>query len=114
LAVDAGALQRLLAPHRQRLRLVVICACLGGDHAPASLYAGSLAQAVHRLGIPAVVASRYPLSANASTRLTRVLYRALLARGASLEEALLQARAALHSPSGKATPEDPGDSFGSL
>jgi tetratricopeptide (TPR) repeat protein len=94
-ALDVDRLRGLLDRHRAGLRLVVLSACLGGDRDPAGVYVGSLAQAVHRLGVPAVVASRYPLSVPGSIRLTRVLYEALLAEGAPIEAALLRARSAL-------------------
>jgi CHAT domain len=94
-AFDVDRLRGLLDRRRAGLRLVVLSACLGGDRDPAGLHIGSLAQAVHRLGVPAVVASRYPLSVPGSIRLTRVLYDALLAEGAPVEVGLLRARSAL-------------------
>ncbi|WP_437607344.1 CHAT domain-containing protein [Sorangium sp. So ce834] len=111
-AIDGYRLARLLEPRRDRLRLVVLCACHSGGGDPNGLFLGSVAQALHRMGIPAVVGSRYPLSTDGSLRLTRVLYDALLAEGLSLERALLRVRAALHSPNGRATPGDAGDALG--
>ncbi|WP_437657772.1 beta-propeller domain-containing protein [Sorangium sp. So ce1182] len=111
-AIDGHRLARLLEPRRDRLRLVVLCACHSGDGDPNGLFLGSVAQALHRMGIPAVVGSRYPLSTDGSLRLTRVLYDALLAEGLSLERALLRVRAALHSPNGRAAPGGAGDALG--
>lgn len=112
--IDADRLRKLLDPFAKKLRLVVLCAGVAGDHDPLGVYVGSLAQALHRIGIPSVVASRYPMSAAGSVRLTRALYSALLADGNSLEAALLRARAALHSDGGLTTADDPSDSVGCL
>src|SRR5262249_26385305 len=48
--------------------------------------------ALHRIGIPAVVASRAPLSVQGSIALTEAFYTHLLAGLASLENAFLAAR----------------------
>jgi hypothetical protein len=90
---SAEELARLLAPHADHLTLVVLCACHGGHTGPLGGQAGSVAQALHRVGIRAVVASRYPLSAAGSVRLTSTLYETLLVRLGSLEGGLLAARA---------------------
>ncbi|WP_437670486.1 nSTAND1 domain-containing NTPase [Sorangium sp. So ce131] len=90
--VDAGALRRMLEPHLGTLRLVVLCSCYGGDAGAPGNALGSVAQALHRAGVPAVVASRYPLTTHGSVALAEVLYRELLVGSASLEEAFLAAR----------------------
>ena len=87
-------------------------ACHSGDARPEGLFLGSMAQAIHRVGVRTVVGSRYSLSGSGSVRLTRVLYGELLREGTSLERALLRARAALHHPGGKAGPKDGGDKHG--
>ncbi|XYH94640.1 CHAT domain-containing protein [Sorangium sp. So ce1128] len=90
--VDARALQVALADHLGSLRLVVLCACHSGDSGALDSRLGSVAQALHRAGVPAVVASRYPLAVDASVALTEALYRGLLAQERSLLEAFLGAR----------------------
>ena len=90
--IDARALQVALADHLSSLRLVVLCACHGGDPGALDSRLGSVAQALHRAGVPAVVASRYPLAVDASVALTEVLYRDLLVQERSLLEAFLGAR----------------------
>ncbi|WP_159397583.1 CHAT domain-containing protein [Sorangium cellulosum] len=90
--VDAGALRRMLEPHLGTLRLVVLCSCYGGGAGAPGNALGSVAQALHRAGIPAVVASRYPLTAHGSVALAEVLYRELLVSSASVEDAFLAAR----------------------
>lgn len=90
--VDAGRLRQLLAPHAATLRLVVLSACDSGNSGALGNQLGSLAQALHRAGIAAVVGSRYPLSVSGSIRLCQALYPALLSGQASLETALLAAR----------------------
>jgi hypothetical protein len=87
-AVDAWRLRQLLAPHADTLRLVVLAAC-------GSAYGrefDSVAQALHRAGIQSVMASRFPLSVQGSTRMTQTLYDAALAQGTTLEGAFLLAR----------------------
>ncbi|AUX42778.1 uncharacterized protein SOCE26_042120 [Sorangium cellulosum] len=55
--IDASALRQALAPFTRSLRLVVLCACHGGNPGAPGNHLGSLAQALHRIGIPAVVAA---------------------------------------------------------
>ncbi|WP_437657781.1 nSTAND1 domain-containing NTPase [Sorangium sp. So ce1182] len=93
--IDARTVQEALAEHAGSLRLVVLCVCHGGNPGALGNRLGSVAQELHRVGIPAVVASRYPLSFDASIALAEALYRGLLARGTSLEDAFLTARDAL-------------------
>jgi hypothetical protein len=90
--VDGARLRQLLAPHAGSLRLVVLSACDSGNGGALGNQLGSVAQALHRSGIAAVVASRYPLSLRGSLTLTRTLYEQLLGGLASLEQALLAAR----------------------
>lgn len=93
--IDPGELRGLLAPHAGHLRLVVISACDGGNSGATGNALGSLSQTLHRAGIEAVLASRFPLSVEGSKRLTRRLYHELLVRPSSLEEAVRAARAEL-------------------
>jgi WD40 repeat protein len=95
--IDAATLRDLLASHLGSLRLVVLCACHGGNPGALDSRLGSIAQELHRAGIPAVLASRYPLGADAADDLTTALYRALLPEMRSLEEAVLAARALLRA-----------------
>jgi hypothetical protein len=91
-AVDAGRLRQILAPHAGTLRLVVLAACDGGNVGALGNHLGSVAQGLHRAGIAAVVASRFPLSTSGSKRLARALYLALCQESATLEQAFLAAR----------------------
>ncbi len=90
--VDAGQLRQLLAPFAGELRLVVLAACDTGNCGPLGSHLGSVAQALHRVGIAAVVASRYPLSVAGSVMLTEQLYGALYGEPTSLEQAFIRAR----------------------
>ncbi len=90
--VDGGRLAAVLAPHVSTLRMVVLCACHGGDGGKLASHLGSVAQALHRVGIPMVVASRLPLSVEGSVQLTETLYEQLLVEASSLEQALGAAR----------------------
>ncbi|HEX5749278.1 MAG TPA: CHAT domain-containing protein [Archangium sp.] len=93
--VDAAALRAALEPHAARIRMVVLCACRGGDAGLPGNHLGSPARELHRAGLPAVAASRLPLSTGGSVTFTRTLYGGLLERHASLEHALAEARKAL-------------------
>ena len=82
----------LLEPFAATLKLVVVQACHGGNTGGLECHAGSVAQAIHRAGIPVVLSSRYPLSVQGSIRITEHLYRSLLVELASIESAMLTAR----------------------
>ncbi|AUX45138.1 uncharacterized protein SOCE26_066190 [Sorangium cellulosum] len=114
--VDARALQMALAEHLGSLRLVVLSACHSGNPGALDSRLGSLAQALHRAGIPAVVASRYPLPVDASIALTESLYEGLLVEDRALSGALLGARDRLRGRAGWAslscTPATTGRSSG--
>uniref|UniRef100_UPI003D0EBA11 nSTAND1 domain-containing NTPase n=1 Tax=Haliangium sp. TaxID=2663208 RepID=UPI003D0EBA11 len=90
--IDAGALRQALGRHAGTLRMVVLCACHGGDPGPLGSHLGSVAQALHRVGLPAVVASRAPLSSAGSVILTEAVYQRLLVDLGSLEDAVVHAR----------------------
>ncbi|WP_306819087.1 nSTAND1 domain-containing NTPase [Archangium lipolyticum] len=86
--VDGVALGAVLTPYADTLRMVVLCACHGGDGGRLASYLGSVAQELHRAGIDMVVASRLPLSMEGSVLLAETLYEKLLVDSSSLEEAL--------------------------
>lgn len=90
--IDAGTLRQVLAPHAGSLRLVVLSACQGGAAGGPGNHLGSLAQAIHRVGIPAVVASRYPLSTEGSVSFAETFYRRLIVDHAPVEGAFLAGR----------------------
>lgn len=91
--VDAGRLRQLLSPYAGMVRLVVLLACNSGNPGVLGNQLGSIAQALHRAGIAAIVASRYPMSVAGSIRLAETLYPRLLFGLESLESALLAVRA---------------------
>lgn len=95
--IDGTRLRQLLAPHAGSLRLVVLSACDGGNSGELGNQLGSLAQVLHRAGIAAVVASRFPLSASGSVHITSVIYDELLSRLSSLENAFIAVRQRLLS-----------------
>jgi hypothetical protein len=90
--VTAGALAKLLRPHRSQVRMMVLSACGSGDASQDALLLGSVAQEIHKQGIPTVVSSRYRLSIPGASRLSQVLYDKLLREGWSLERAARHAR----------------------
>ena len=93
--VDAGRLRQLLAPFAPTLRLVVLAACDGGNIGALGNHLGSVAQTLHRAGLQAVLASRFPLSIVGSNRLVDTLYDHILVRRAPVEAAVTAARAGL-------------------
>jgi hypothetical protein len=109
--ITATRLARMLRLHSGAIRLVVLSACGSGDGHGDPLFMGSMAQELHRKGIPNVVASRYPLSVRGSRVMTRALYDKLLRDAWSLERALRETRQALFR-----VDEDgeshPGDAYG--
>ncbi|WP_164007626.1 CHAT domain-containing protein [Pyxidicoccus trucidator] len=86
--VDAGTLKAVLAPFKDTLRMVVLCACHGGDVGPMASHLGGIAQELHRAGLEMVVASRLPLTTEGSVLLAETLYEKLLVDSDSLEKAL--------------------------
>ena len=100
LRVDGGTLRRIIARHTAELRLVVLCACASGAASQRGSHLGSVAQALHRAGVEAVLASRTALSTDGSVELTRQLYRGLLVRCRSLEASMMRARARLMDRTG--------------
>ncbi len=90
--VDAAMLRQQLAPFASMVRLVVLSACDSGNAGSLDNRLGSIAQALHRCGFAAVVASRHPLSVAGSIALTETLYDRLLSGPDSLETAFLAAR----------------------
>lgn len=91
--IDAAELQRYFLPNAPP-RLVVLSVCQSGDvGAPHIL--GNLAQNLHRQDIPAVIASRMPLSCDGSILFAQTLYAELLSGGGDLRTAFLKARRAL-------------------
>ncbi len=90
-----------LAPFRATLRMVVLCACQGGEQGPGARQLGSVARELHRAGIPLVVASRLPLRFDDSVTLTDILYGELRAGFADIDRALASARRAIHDTPGR-------------
>ena len=93
--VGPSRLQALLQKYAGLVRLVVIAACDGGNAGEVGDELGSVAQALHRAGLPAVIASRFPLSYDGARVFAAAFYDALLRELGSLEEAFLAARGKL-------------------
>jgi hypothetical protein len=88
--IDATELQQFFPSHSPP-RLVVLCVCRSGDAGEPHIL-GNLAQNLHRQDVPAVIASRMPLSCLGSNLFTQVLYTELLAGDGDLRSAFLKAR----------------------
>lgn len=76
----------------RQIRLVVLGACDSANLGAFGNQVGGVAQAVHQAGIPAVVASRFPLTVKGSVRIVETLYDELLGGPSSLEDGVLSAR----------------------
>ncbi|MFY0567845.1 SAVED domain-containing protein [Archangium lansingense] len=90
--LDPSDLRRLLPGRVTSLRLVTICACQSGDAGIPSQILGSVARVFHRVGVPAVIASRLPLSCKGSVTLVKHLYSELLLGSGNLRKAISSAR----------------------
>lgn len=84
--------------HRQKdLQLVVLNSCEGARHTPLSV-STSLAHAIVRTGVPAVVAMQFRISNDAAVAFTRGFYRAL-AESCDVAMAVTRARQEIRSES---------------
>lgn len=90
--VDPAHLRQLLAPYARTLRLVILSACESGNDGSLGNQLGSVAQALHRVGLMHVIASRYPLSVTGANQLAETIYRELLHKNGVIEAAILSAR----------------------
>lgn len=90
--LDPSDLRRLLPGRVTSLRLVTLCACQSGDAGTPAHLLGSVARVFHRVGVPAVIASRLPLSCKGSVTLVKELYSEMLLRSGNLRKALSSAR----------------------
>ena len=93
--VSGTDLRRVLDPFRDSLRLVVLCACNTADGGSPWSAAVSVAQSLHRLGIPCVVGSRLPFSPANSVRFAQAFYGALVEEPFSIRHAMDRAKARL-------------------
>jgi len=99
--VDALTLANLLQEHAASLRLVVLSACQSGDSQKPDSHIVGVAQALHRAGIEAVVASRFPLTMQGSINFAKTFYKVLLEGPSSVETAFVAARESLESSADK-------------
>ena len=89
--VSPDDLATWLAPYARSIRLVTLCACESGDGIKGDRELGSMAQAIHRVGVPWVIGSRYPLSTAGSVHFTQTFYHRLATRS-TVEQAFVHAR----------------------
>jgi hypothetical protein len=83
--VDSARLSSLLAEFAGSLRAVWLFACRSASAGGVVSHLGSVAEALHALGIETVLASRFPLSVEGSCTAARRLYRELLLEHRSVE-----------------------------
>lgn len=92
--VDPTRFASALQPYAGLVRCVVLCACEGASLGGSDNVLGSAAQRLHRVGFPAVVASRIPLSTEGAEAFTAAFYAALMA-GEPLHRAVAAGRGQL-------------------
>ncbi len=88
--VDATALETKLGQYASTLKLVVISAC-GTDETPRSFLISGIAERLHRMGIPVVIAFRFALKVKDSINFAETLYERL-ALGETIESSFLAAQ----------------------
>jgi len=93
--VPPADIAKTLAPIKALPVVVTIAACDSGNQADSALASYSLAQELHRLRVPVVVASQLPLTMPGSVVLTDHFYEPLLL-GEDVRKALFAALQALH------------------
>ncbi|PTL78195.1 SAVED domain-containing protein [Vitiosangium sp. GDMCC 1.1324] len=94
--LHAAELRGIIAGCTNLPRLVVLSVCLSGDVGRPAHRLGSVAQTLHLQGVPAVLASRMPLSTEGSVQMTEVLYNELIGGSGNLRKAVSAARRKLH------------------
>jgi hypothetical protein len=101
--IEPAPIADALAPAEGRPFVVTLAACDSGNQSDPVSGAASLAQELHRRGVPVVVASQFPLTQERSPILARSFY-SCLCRGEDVRVALHAARVALKE--GSATTHD--------
>jgi len=94
-AVDGSRVVEVLGWFKQHLQCVVLCACHGSHPGNFGSVIGGVAQDIHRLGIPIVIGSRWPLSFEGSIQLAQAFHKARYRQGATAQGAFLGARRSL-------------------
>ncbi|MFE8596587.1 SAVED domain-containing protein [Archangium violaceum] len=93
--VTGQDLRRLIASHKNSLKMVVLNACHGADPGRGGRLFGGVAHDLHREGIPYVIASQMPLSLEGSGWMAAALYQALFQDKDSVHAAFKKAQEAL-------------------
>lgn len=93
--IEGDSLRDVLGPYQRYLQAVVLSACHGGNPGQVGSMFGGVAHDLHRLGIPAVIASQMPLTVDGSIKMTGALYEALCRRNVPIHVAFQDAHAAL-------------------
>ncbi|WP_083968141.1 SAVED domain-containing protein [Hyalangium minutum] len=97
--IDGDSLRDVLGPYHRDLQAIVLSACHGGNPGQVGSMFGGVAHDLHRLGIPAVIASQMPLSINGSVQMTGAFYQALCGQNVPIYEAFQKAHEVLSASS---------------
>jgi hypothetical protein len=90
--VPGDLLRGVLEPHARHLKLAMICACESSHPGPVGNMFGGVAHDLHRMGIPAVIASQAPLSSDGSVGMAHAFYETFRGGEVPVQEAFLHAR----------------------
>lgn len=90
--VSPEVLGQLFREHGQHLRLVILSACQSSNAGHADSTTASVAMQIHQSGIPAVIASRYPLTMRGALAISHALYKTMVQDLGSIEDAIVAAR----------------------
>ena len=98
--ISPSALGHALVPHINKLCMVTLCACNSTSPSERGCHLGSTAQELHRIGVPWVIGTCYPLTKRASATFAERFYRSFLGKGSSVERAFVHARGQLFNELG--------------
>ncbi len=90
--VSPEVLGRLFREHGQHVRLVILSACQSSNAGDADSTTASVAMHIHQSGVPAVIASRYPLTMRGALAISNALYKTMVQELGSVEDAIVAAR----------------------
>ena len=91
-SISAADLRRVLNNYVGDLQVLTLCACHSADHGAPGHHLGSVAQELHRIGIPWVIGSRHRFQAESSVYFAEAFFGCLARGTGSIEEAFSRAR----------------------
>ncbi|HRI63453.1 MAG TPA: CHAT domain-containing protein [Polyangium sp.] len=90
--ISSETLGQLFREHGRHLRLVILSACQSSNAGDADSSTASVAMQIHQSGVPAVIASRYPLTMRGALAISNALYKTMVQDLGSIDDAIVAAR----------------------